>query len=190
MSAIDAMLDELSEHAIVQNISLKHDEARLQYHLDKNTVTDFAEFTEVIGDYVAHVYSRCLINGGYISHTDAAGIAKEILNSARRGADVMTFYMDCKDGINGGVLRCLDVLCEGIKEQAIERYSRDVFDRYLPPDDKELRERMVVEFVLRYEKLLPGIDRTRPAWYARELETLIRAVLRATKEMASVYRRI
>ncbi len=196
MSTIDSMLCELSEHAIVQNVCRKHEEARLNYTFcsrqGSTTVRDFAEFTEILGDYVQYVYSRCVIHGGYIAREDAASIGKEILESfgSRRNADVMTCYMDCKEGLNVGVLRCLDTLFEGLKQQAVERYTRDVFDRYIPPDDWDLRERLVVEFILRYDKLLPGIDKTRPARYAHDIETLIRAVLRATKEMASVYRRI
>lgn len=195
MSTIDSMLSELNEFALVQNVSKKHEEARLRYpsysRLDSNTVRDYAEFTELLGDYVQYVYSQCVIHGGYISREDAASIGKEILESfgRHRNADVKTFYMDCKDGLNGGVLRCLDTLCEGLKQQAVERYIRDVFDRYIPPDDWDLKVRLVVEFILRYDKLLPGIDKTRPERYAHDIETLIRAVLRITKDMARDYRR-
>jgi hypothetical protein len=132
-----------------------------------------------------------MIHGGWISTADAAGIGKEILNNSggRRGADATTYFKDSQEGINGGLRQCLDTLCEGMKQQAVERYTWDVFDRFLPPDNKDLSERMVVEFIQRYDHLLPGIDRTRPHWYANNLETLIRAVLQATREMARVYRR-
>jgi len=192
MSAIDSLIAELSEQAILNNASRKYDDARIQYTLPSITVRDFDEFTEIVGNYVQHTYSACMSHGGWISTADAAGIGKEILNNSggRRGADVMTYYMDSKEGINGGLLQCLNTLCEGLKRQAVERYTRDVFDRYLPQDNKDLLEHMVVEFIQRYDKLLPGIDRTRPHWYARNLETLIRAMLHATEDMASIYRRL
>lgn len=192
MSAIDALIEELNEHVIVYNVTGKHDDARLQYHLYRNTVQDYSEFTEMVGAYVQHVYSACVIHGGWISSVDAASIGKELLEqrSSGRYRDSNSVYKDCKDGLNGGVRGCLDILCEALKRQAVDRYVRDVFDRYLPKDDPDLRLRMVEEFIELYSPMLPGIDRDRPWSYVRDIESLIQAVVSATEQMATVYRRL
>ncbi len=192
MSAIDVLIEELNEHAILHNVAGRHDDARLQYQLSKNTVRDFAEFSEIVGSYVQHAYSACVIHGGWISSMDAASIGKDLLDrhqGGRRG-DAQSIYRDCKDGLNGGMRVCLDLLCEELKRQAVDRYIRDVFDRHLPKDDPDLRLRMVEEFIERHSDVLPGIDRDRPWLYVKDIETLIRAVVGAAEQMASVYRRI
>lgn len=192
MSAIDALLEELNPHTIVDNVSRKHENARSQYHLSRNTVRDTAEFTEVIGDYVQHVYRTCFIHGGWISRVDASGIAKELLDGpfTQREVDRKSVLKDCLDGLNGGVRRCLDILCEGLKRQAVERYIRDVFDRYLPEEDPDLRLRMVEEFIRRFGPLLPGIDCDRPWLYVKDIERLIKAVVQAAEHIASAFRSI
>ncbi len=50
MSAIDAILRELDEQYIAGEIGIPHDEARLSYRLDRNTVADYREFERIIAD--------------------------------------------------------------------------------------------------------------------------------------------
>ena len=192
MSAIDALVEELNEYAIRDNVTQKLDNASLQYKPSQSKVRDFAEFTIMLAQYIQYIYSSCFTHGGWRSNVDAAGIAKELLSGSLtpRDVDTISIYQDCRDGLNGGVGRCMDILCEGLKRQAVERYVRDVFDRHLPHDDPDLRLRMVEQFMDRYKPVLAAIDRDRPWRYAKDIEHLIRAVVSATEQMASVYRRL
>jgi len=84
----------------------------------------------------------------------------------------------------------LDALCESIKEEAVEFYTRDAFDRHMPPDDWNARKEMVRQFIQYCGVALPGIDPTDPGRYARDIETLIRSFLRGLRQMSSVFRKL
>ena len=69
---------------MAQRVGLRHDEARLCYALDANTVANFDAFSDTIGDYYSYHFSACVANGGALSRTEAAGHAKEILERQYR----------------------------------------------------------------------------------------------------------
>ena len=192
MDAMTALLADLNESKIAQRVGNAHDEARMAYHPRSNTVRDFREFTGLIGNFVQHQYSRCVSQGGRLSGAEAAGRGKELIDQElrRQGGGVVSCFRDCCDGVNGGVRRCLDILCEGMKAEAIEYYTRDVFDRYMPPDNWPLRVRMVSQFIRRCPIELYNIDPSTPDRYARDLEELIRAFVRGLRQVSSVFRRL
>ena len=55
MAAIDSLLLDLDEMTITQ-LCIPHDEARVQYHLESNTVSDFPQFRAIIADYYSYHY--------------------------------------------------------------------------------------------------------------------------------------
>ena len=73
MGSIESLLSAMDELAIARNVGIPHDEARMNYSLGKNTVASYEDFTHVIADYYNYHVSRCVVHGGYLSHTDAAG---------------------------------------------------------------------------------------------------------------------
>ena len=192
MPSIEALLSDLDERTIAQRVGIAHDEARMNYRPRSNTVRRYDEFTDLIGDYVQYHYSRCISHGGHLSRAESAGRGKEMINQElrRQGGDVVSCFRDCHDGVNGGVRHCLDVLCESMKADAVEYYTRHTFDLHLPPDNWGLRVRMVGQFIQRCGVALPGIDPSTPERYARDLEELIRAFLRGLRQMSSVFRRL
>jgi len=191
MSLIAGMLNELDERTIARRVAIAHDEARMSFHLASNTVRNYDEYTDVLARYVQHHYGRCVALGGRLSRTDAAGRAKEILKQElrRQGGDEVSAFHDCKDGINGGLRQICDALCDHMKAEAIENYSRDVFDRYLPPDNYALRTQMVAQFVRHCSVALPGIDVSNPARYVDRLEELVRAFVRGLRQISTVFRK-
>ena len=77
MSVLDRVLSELDESYIIENITKKHDEARIQYHLRSNTVSDDTEFDDVIADYYNHQFSMCakrIPTAGSLPTERAAGV--------------------------------------------------------------------------------------------------------------------
>lgn len=191
MSSISAMLNELDERTIARRVAIPHDEARMSFHLEANTVRGFDEFTDTLASYVQHHYSRCIARGGRLSRTDAAGRAKEILKQEyrRQGGDDFSAFQDCKDGVNGGLRQVCDLLCDHLKAEEIENYTRDVFDRYLPPDNYALRVQMVDQFIRHCGVALPGIDTSTPQRYVDRLEDLIRAFVRGLRQISTIFRR-
>jgi len=190
--SVRAMISELDERFIAGKVARLHDEARLSFPLRSNTVNSLAEFTDVISRYTQHHYDRCVARG--LSRVQAAGKAKEILDRAlhRQGGDQWSALADAKDGTNGGMRAVLDIICDSLKEEAIEYHIRDVFDRYLPAavEDWQGRKRMVAAFLAYCEPVLPGIDPSDPSRYTKDIEPIVRSLLRGLRQMSSIFRRL
>ena len=60
MASISSLLAALDERTIARGVGLRHDEARMQYPLRRNTVATFDEFAHLITDYYIerHKYIR------------------------------------------------------------------------------------------------------------------------------------
>lgn len=192
MGRLNMLTTELDEVTLARRIGRPFDQMRLMYRPLSNEVRDYAEFTDVTAHFVQDVYRTCITPGACPSHAAAASQAKAFLNQElrRQGGDALSAFRDCRDSLNGGLRHVLDILCDAQKAEAIEYYTRDVFDRYLPPDDWDLRVRVVKEFIDTYSPTLTGIDRDHPERYARDVESLVRSVLQASRQMASVFRRL
>ena len=84
MGSIESLLSAMDELALARTVGIPHDEARMNYSPGRNTVGSFDEFTDVIADYYNYHIGQCVIHGGYLSQTEAAGRAKEILEREYR----------------------------------------------------------------------------------------------------------
>ncbi len=191
MSVLERVLSELDESYIIENITKKHDEARIQYHLRSNTVSDDTEFDDVIADYYNHQFSRCF-SSGELSRSEAAGRAKEIIAQEyrRKGRDKLHAYDDGKNGYNGGMRAILDTIMEYLKGEAIERHIRDVLDRYVAPTSFDEQVGIVIEIISRTGLSSQYVDASRPERYARNYEELVRALVESMKLQATKFRRL
>ena len=192
MASLEYLLAAIDELAIARDVGIPHDEARMRYALRKNTVSDFGEFTEVIADYYSHHVSQCVMHGGYISPTEAAGRAKEILEQEyrRQGGNIVSAFNDAHDGTNGGLRLVLDRLAEALKTESVGRYIRDAFDRYVAPNSWEQKVDIMRQFIARFGHLLSSsIRANQPERYAHNYEELIRSYVDSLKKTSSVFRR-
>ena len=192
MGSLESLVAALDELAIAKNVTNSHDEARVHFSPSKNTVGDFDEFTNVIADYFSYHYSRCVVRGGVMSRTEAAGRAKEILEKEyrRQGGNIITGYNDAHDGTNGGLRIIFDKIADYLKAESVERYIRDAFDRYVTPNSWEQKLDIIRQFIVRYGHLLPSsISADQPERYAQNYEELIRAFMDSLKKTSSVARR-
>ena len=193
METIDHILGELEEGYVAQQVGLPHDEARLSYTLARNTVSDFREYERVIGDYYRYHFSRCVSPGGQLSQTEAVGRAKEALEAVyrRQGGNLMVSYQDAHDGTNGGLRAILDLLADQLKEEAVERHFRQVFDRYVDPSSWEEKVAIVGQFLQRWATYLsPSVRVDQPERYAREWQELVQAYVDALRRTSTVLRRL
>ena len=191
MSVLDRVLHELDESYIVDHVTEQHDQARIQYHLNSNTVSDDTEFDDVIADYYNHHFSRCFSSAG-LSRAEAAGRAKEIIAQEfrRRSQDKLAAYADGKNGYNGGMRAILDIIMDYLKEEAIERHIRDVLDRYVAPTSFDEQVTVVSEIISRSGLSAQYVDASRPERYARNYEELARALVESIKLQARKFRRL
>ena len=193
MAAIDNLLAALDERRLAQQVSLKHDEARVSYPLNGNTVANFDEFTNVIADYYNHQFTRCVSHGGALPRSEAAGRAKEILEHAyrRRNGDIVAAFNDARDGTNGGLRVILDTIAEGIKTESAERYIREMFDKHVAPNSWDDKVEIIRQFIAQCgANLASSIDANRPERYAQNYQELVRSYVQSLQGTSSIFRRL
>jgi len=193
MAVIDSLLVALDERQIAQRIGLRHDEARMRYQLRRNTVANFDEFSDIIADYYNHHFTKCVSGGGSLLRSEAAGRAKEALEKEyrRRDGDIVTAFNDAHDGTNGGLRVVLDLLAEAIKAEAVERYIREMFDRYVAPNAWEQKVDLIRQFVARCGEYLSSLIRAdQPERYAQNYQELIRSYVRGLQNTSAIFRRL
>jgi hypothetical protein len=193
MTSYSGLQSEIDEKAIAQRIAIPHDEARMRYHLDSNTVADFEEFSQKIGDYYNYHFTSCVSFGGSLSASEAISRAKEILDQEYRpkGGDIVTAYNDSHDGTNGGLRLILDKIAEKLKAESVERYIRDAFDRYVAPNSWEHKVEIIRQFIGRCGSLLSSSIRSdQPERYAQNYQELIQSYVTALQNTSSIFRRL
>ncbi len=193
MATVDNLLAALDERQIAQRVGLPHDEARMRFSLQSNTVDDFDEFTDLIADYYSHHFTECVSEGGSLPRTESAGRAKEILEREyrRRNGDLVTAYNDAHDGTNGGLRAILDRIAEAIKVESVERYIRDVFDRHVAPNAWDEKVEIIRQFLSRNgAQLASSVEEDQPERYAQNYQQLIRSYVDALRATSSIFRRL
>lgn len=194
MSSIAVVLNDLDERTIAQRVSIPHDEARNGFRLGRNTVDTFEEFSDILGDYYDHHHSACVSHGGHMSHTEAAGRAKEIVENyyqRRRGGDIATAFGDAHEGTNGGLGSILDIIAQAIEEESVERYIRAVFDQQVAPNSWDDQVEIIRQFIDRCGMhLSPGVRSSEAERYARDYQKLIRSYVDGLKNTSGMFRRL
>jgi hypothetical protein len=193
MATINSLLAHLDERAIAQRIGIRHDEARLNYHLRSNTVTDFEQFRDNITDYYNYHYTSCISNGGGLSPSEAYGRAKELLEREyrKRRGDIVSAFNNAHDGTNGGMRVVLDTIAEALKAEAVERYITDAFDRHITPNSWEQKVDMIRQFIAYCGPNLSSSIRTdQPERYAHDYSELIRSYVEGLQQTSAIFRRL
>jgi len=193
MVSINALLAELDERTIAQRIGIAHDEARLRYPLNSNTVSSFDEFNRLITNYYNFHFSTCISGGGRLSPSEAAGRAKELLEKEyrRHGGDIVTAFSDANTGLNGGVRKILDLIAEGLKAEAVEHYITSVFVRHVAPNSWSQKVVIIKQFIAQCGvHLSSSIRADQPERYSQNYQELIRSYVEALKNTSSIFRRL
>jgi hypothetical protein len=189
ITSLTAMLE---ERHIAREIGIPHDEARMRFPLQSNTVGNFEEFTEALANYFNHHHAECL-TGGRFSSSEAASRAKEIVEYEyrRKGGDIVTAYNDAHDGTNGGMRTILDIIADRLKAESVENYIKDVFDRIVAPNSFEDKVTIMTQFIEAFgSQLSPSIQQDRPERYAHDYKNLIRAYVTSLEKTSSMFRRL
>lgn len=193
MPSVQLLLAALDERTIARLIGIPHDEARMRYSLRSNTVDDFTEFGDRLGDYYNYHFTACVSRGGGLSRTEAAGRAKEMLEQdyRRHNGNIVTAFNDAHDGINGGLRTILDHLAEGLKAESVERYTREMFDRHVAPNSWEDKVEIIRQFIRQCGAHLgTSIRADQPERYAHDYQELIRSYVAALRRTSAIFRRL
>jgi hypothetical protein len=66
MAAVNEPIQTLQEITVAQRVAIPHDETTSQHRLPPNTVSDWREFENIIADYYAFHYGRCVAPGTHL----------------------------------------------------------------------------------------------------------------------------
>lgn len=194
MNTINSVLQALDERTIAQRIGIPHDKSRMRYPMSRNTVRDFTEFNQIIGHYYNHHFTSCVSRGGSLSNMEASSRAKDILNQEyrrRSGGDIVSAFNDAHDGTNGGLRGVLDILAEALKADSVEKYTRDIFDRFVAPNSWDQKVNIIREFINQYGfQLGSSIQSHQPERYAHDYENLIRSFVETLRRTSQIFRRL
>jgi hypothetical protein len=194
MASINSLLGYLDERAIARNVAIPHDEARMQYHLSSNTVTDWNRFKDIITDYYNYHHTRCVSRGGRLSSGEAYGRATELLEKEYRkkgGGDIVSAFNDANAGTNGGLRSVLDIICEAIKAESVERYVRNIFDHHVAPNSWDQKVDMIRQFIACAGPYLSSsIVASQPERYAQNYSELVRSYTEGLRQTSSMFRRL
>lgn len=178
---------------MVRDVAGRHDDARIAYTLTRNTVSDYREFAQIIGDYYNHHFTRCISRGGRLPPGEAQARAKALLDRLyrRRNGDAMTALADCIAGLNSGLRGVIDQIADALKSEAIEFRVSEMFDQYVTPNSWDEKVAIIRAFIDRCGvNLSASIDVDRPERYARDYRELIQAYVEGLREPARQWRRL
>jgi len=193
MASIDSLLAALDERVIARQVGIPHDEARMRYPLDRNTVSTFDEFSQMVANYYSYHFSAAN-GGGSLPWSEAAGRAKELLDREYRqhhNSDIVAAFNDAQDGTNGGLRAVLDTVADALKAESVERYIRDVFDRHVAPNDWDTKVEILRQFIAQCgASLAASIRADQPERYAHDYQELIRLYVNSLRATSSMFRRL
>lgn len=193
MNTAQQMVEAMGEPVVARKIHIPHDERRMRYKQDSNTVDDFHDYGRKVGHFYNYQYTGTIAIGGTLSPAEAEGRAKEIIEHEyrRRGGDIVTAYNDAHDGTNGGLRAQFDLIAERLKLESVERYVRAIFDQFVQPSSYEDQVEVIRQLLATYGPSLgSAVDRTDPKRYARNYQELIRAIVESLQRTSSVFRRL
>lgn len=193
MNAIQHIFQALDEREIARQIGLRHDEARMQYRLESNTVGSYSEFMDIIADYYNWHFSKCNAPGGGMDLTQAEGRAKQLIEQQdrRQRGDIVSAFNDAHQGTNGGLRVILDFMSEGLKEEATQFYVSNVFDQWVTPNEWDQKVEIIRQFMERFSAgISEDIRRDQPERYAQNYAELIQAYVDGLRQTSSVFRRL
>jgi len=193
MSIIEAMITELSEVNVAEQATNMHDDARAAYHRPSNTVRDFDEFTAVTADYLNYHLAATSMHGGRLSDWEARSRAKNLIEREyrRHNSDIVGAYNDARTGTNSGLRHVLDIICEGLKYQAMEDHFTDVFDRYVTPCSWSEKVDIIRQLIQHGSFVLPpDFDKSTPERYASNYRPLIQGLVSGVRGFHNQIRRM
>jgi hypothetical protein len=193
MTAIESIMSALEERNIARVVGIPHDEARMRFRIESNTVSTFNQFTEIIGNYYNYHFANCIAEGGSLPPHEARGRAKEILEREyrRRNGDIAAAFNDAHEGTNGGMRVILDTIADALKAESVERYMREIFDQYVAPNSWEDKLEIIRQFIARCGlELSTSIHKDQPERYAQNYRELIQAYVQGLRQTSSIFRRM
>ncbi|MFW6061987.1 MAG: hypothetical protein ACOC93_04185 [Planctomycetota bacterium] len=185
-TSLQALMAELDPRTVARRAKLVHEDARASYMPPSTQVETYEQFLEILGDYYNHHFAATLGNGHRLPRSQAVGRAREIVTQAyrRQRGSIRSAFLDARDGTRNGLRGVLDGIADALKQEAAEAYVRDVLDRHVSPVDPDQQTEIVRQLFERFgPELGDSLHIDRPDYYARDVESLIRAFVEKINEL-------
>lgn len=128
MSKYDDVMRHLHPQVIIEKIEVPHDTARGSYSLQTSIARSHLEFQNILIDYVDH-HMRSVI-GTSLPPEYLLSKAKGYIGNEDRFNQALYIGMS---GTDGGMVRVLNDIAEGFKNEAKEGYYSYVLDSFIDP---------------------------------------------------------
>jgi hypothetical protein len=187
MNELERILRALDERELARAVGKKHDDARSRYPLGNPAINDYADFERIIGDYYAYHFSACVGAGAKLPDYEAKQRAKQILEEEYRqqGQSINHACEDAMHGVNGGIRRVVDLLCEALKRENQANYIEQIFDTYVAPNSFDQKLELIRQLIQRFATILPrSVVEGRPEQYAHNYKQLVRAINEGLRRVA------
>ncbi len=186
---LNQILRLLDSENIAQVVSIKHDQARESYRLQRTTVNSYEEFHEEIIAYHQH-HHQC-IYGAPMPPEMASGVVRQIIDRqfSRQGGYESAF-VEAKTGIMGGLRNILDRICDVLKHDHEEKYITHIFHTYVGPLNWEAQVSLMRQYMEKFRAIAPPeLLEKSPEQLARDYEYVIRTHVQSIRPITSVFRR-
>ena len=183
---------ELEDRAMADAVGRKFDDARVSYRLQSNQVSSEDEFYRILGDYYNHVHSCCITPGAKLADYDATQKAINLLEEALRrdNGNIRSAYSNAVEGLNGGVMKILDIITDALRHEAMQNYTEHILRKYISPLQWEQQVDAIRSLLNHYSRDLPSdIDAANPEKYARDYSRLIKGLVYSINQTAREFRR-
>lgn len=150
MSALDKILGFLDPRTRAMLVSVKHDEARETFPLQKQTVDNEKEFRKVITDYYKWQF-RAIVPNAEVPDDFAGPFAWSLVEKAygHKGGMEAAFRA-AKIGVDGGLSGVLNAIHMQMKKQQEEAYINHVLHSVIDSLDWNQRVELMREYLGRF----------------------------------------
>ncbi len=185
---VQDLIDLLHPDIIGGEVESRFDMIRESYQLLSPIVPDYDAFKAVVTDFYQYAFQEWYNATIEMPPAMAWGQAHRILQRLSlpdaRLSRIRT-YLDnqggyhlaiknCLRGRDGGLIKVLDTITEGMKREAVQQYVTSVFLDAIDPLGWDIRIRFMEEYVQRYGHLvLPDEELLSPTELAAHMEAVI-----------------
>lgn len=179
--ALDTVLAQISEPALVQAVRQPIDVARACYILEHNTFESAEEFNDTVAAFYLHLIRHVCDVPLQVTTMDAAPEALDLLARAfaEQGGDKAA-RQEARDAIHGGLRYVLDVMTDRFAREQSAKHIHRIFKEVIDPLDFIAQKEVTAALIERaLPSLPPEMQDVPPGVLATHHERLIGAYARS-----------
>ncbi len=184
------LMSKIDSDYIDINITQKLDEARGSYVIEKNSCLDNEKFIDEIQSYYRHILTKIYAREQPILEEQLGIESIDILKQTfPEDYELKETTLRGLKGIDGGLRKILDSICEYIKKDHKEKYIRGVIYSTISPLDYSLKKNLIEAIMNRErENLDPDLRDLNPEQYVENYIEILTSYAMAKKSINRLFR--